>query len=215
MAIIFPLFVSAQQTCKVLLPDIDSAYVGKCKNGLADGQGEAWGKFHYKGKFEGGYPHGEGRAEYPDGTVYVGGWKKGQKHGKGTLFLKENGKVVQKSGLWQNDVMKKEIVAPSYKVITQRNINRLRIYKQGVGNYVWFYPNSIGGASSDFQELQLSGTSGKEIILNSKAGYEDVIFPFTGSIKYKAWNKLRTEQFEVLLEIEISDPGIWVVEIQN
>lgn len=215
LAVFFPLLATAQQPCKVLLADLDSVYVGKCKNGLANGQGEAWGKFYYTGKFVDGYPQGQGRAEYPDGTVFVGSWKKGQKHGKGTMYLKENGKPVEKSFIWQDGVAQKEIVPPAYKIITQRNITRLRVYKQGEGSYVWFYPNSLGGVASDFQDVQINGSTGSEINLNPKLGYENVVFPFKGSIRFKTWNKLRTAQFEVLLEIEISQPGNWVVEIQN
>jgi hypothetical protein len=161
-----------------------------------------------------GYPNGSGKAEYLDGTIYIGDWKSGQKNGKGTIYLKVNGKVVGRQGIWENDVMQKEILAPPYKVITQRNLTRLRIFKQGEGNSVWFYPNSTGGVAS-LESIQLSGNSGKEVIFSPKYGYEDVNFPFLGSIKYMAWNKLRTAQFLILLEIEIYQPGNWVVEIQN
>jgi hypothetical protein len=53
------------------------------------------------------------------------------------------------------------------------------------------------------------------VLFNPKIGFEDVVFPFTGSIRYRAWNKLRTQQFEIFVEIEISEPGSWIVEMQN
>ncbi len=198
-----------------MMAELDSVYIGKCKNGLANGAGEAWGKFHYTGKFQVGYPHGQGKAEYRDGTVYTGSWAKGLKNGRGTLSVKIDGKVVDKQGIWANDTLQKEIIPPAYKVISQRNINRLRIYKQGPGNYVWFYPNAAGGVSTDFEDFQLGGSSGTQLASSPKIGFQDVTFPFRGSIRYKAWNKLRTTQFEILLEIEISETGVWVVEIQN
>ena len=209
------LFVSAQETCKVLLPSLDSLYRGDCKKGLANGSGEARGKFYYKGKFVNGYPQGVGRAEYPDGTVYNGLWKNGLRNGKGTLSFKENGRMVEKTWIWENDLKQKEVVPPSYKIITQRNIGRLRVFDQGGTNSVWFYPKSDGGVISGFQDFLLSTSSGKEIIDIQKIGYEEVTFPFKGSVKYKAWNKLRTVEQEILLEIEITKPGNWVVEIQN
>ena len=55
LAFILQLSASAQKDCSVLLQGLDSAYVGKCKDGLANGSGEAWGIFHYKGKFANGY----------------------------------------------------------------------------------------------------------------------------------------------------------------
>lgn len=216
ISFIIPLIVTAQETCKVLLPALDSIYVGECKKGMANGSGEAWGKFYYKGKFSYGYPDGVGRAEYPDGTVYNGLWKNGLRNGKGTLTFKENGREVQKTWIWKNDMNQKEVVPPPYRIITQRNIGRFRVYDQGGGtNSVWFYPNSDGGVISGLQDFFLSGSSGKEIFNSPKIGYEDVTFPFKGSARYKAWNKFRTTENELYLEIEITQPGNWVVEIQN
>jgi hypothetical protein len=214
-ALLIPLFSLAQDGCKVLLPALDSVYKGKCKNGIANGLGEAWGKFYYKGKFSGGYPEGEGRAEYPDGTIYIGNWKKGMKNGKGTVRFTENGKIVEKTFMWENDLKQKEILPAPYKILTQRNVARMRVYKQGGNNGVWFNPNSQGGVAGDFEDFQLSGSSGRETLTNPKFGYEDCQFPFKGSIRYKAWNKLRTTQFEILVEIEITEAGNWIVEIQN
>jgi hypothetical protein len=215
IALLLPLSVSAQQRCQVLMPDLDSVYQGKCKDGIANGSGEAWGRFHYKGKFVNGYPEGMGRADYRNGTVYDGQWEKGQKNGKGTLYINMNGKVIEKHGIWQNDSLQKEILPPPYKVITQRNINRVRVYREGNGTTVWFFPNATGGMATEPEDIQLAGNSGSTIFSMPRVGYEDVIFPFQGSIRYKAWNKLRTAQIEILLEIEISQPGSWVVEIQN
>ena len=213
--LMLPFSLLAQQKCKVLLAELDSVYVGKCKNGLAHGSGEAWGKFHYKGKFAEGLPQGEGRAEYPDGTVYVGTWKAGLREGKGTVYFKENGKEVQRTWIWEKDERVKEVVPPPYRVITQRNVSRMRVYTQGGENQVWFYPNSMGGVSTDFQDMQLSGTSGRESKFSPKYGFEDVTFPFKGSIRCKAWNKLRTTQYEILVEVEITEKGNWIIEIQN
>jgi hypothetical protein len=215
ISFIFPLFIAAQETCKVLLPALDSMYVGECKKGLANGSGEAWGKFYYKGKFSEGYPNGVGRAAYPDGTVYNGLWKNGLRNGKGVLTYRENGHEVEKTWIWKNDVKQKEVIPPSYRIITQRNIGRLRVYDQGGTKSVWFYPKSDGGVISGYQDFFLSASSGKEIFHSPKIGYEEVTFPFKGSIKYKAWNKLRTIEYELFLEIEITQPGNWVVEIQN
>lgn len=213
--IFFPLTLFPQSPCKVLLKELDSVYIGECRNGLADGLGEAWGAFHYKGKFVKGYPHGEGRAEYLDGSSFEGNWKKGLKNGKGVIFFFENGEIVKKSGWWENNIMKKEVVPPEYKIISQQSLNRIRVYRQGDENYVWFFPNSTAGISTDFSDIRLSCNNGTEVFLKPKLGFENVQFPFTGSIRYAAWNKMRTMQYEVYCEIEIYKPGNWVVEMQN
>jgi hypothetical protein len=215
LAVLIPINLLCQNPCKVLLPELDSVYTGKCKKGLAHGSGEAWGRFHYKGRFVDGYPQGEGRAEYPDGTVYEGLWNKGLRHGEGTMFWTENGRKISKTWIWENDARQKEVVPPPYRIITQRNVNRMRVYKQGSGNQMWFFPNSLGGIASEILDIQVTGNSGSETRMGAKIGYVDITYPFKGSIRYKTWNKLRTSQFEVLVEVEISDPGIWVVEIQD
>ena len=215
IVLLIPLLTNAQEDCKVLLSDLDSVYIGACKNGLAHGIGEAWGDFHYTGKFVKGLPHGKGKAEYPDDKTYNGSWKKGLRDGKGTLTFAENGKIVQKTYVWSKGTKLRELVPAAYKVITKRNINRLRIYSQGGANGVWFSPTSIGGAASQNDNIRVTGSNGSETNLSSKIGFENVTFPFTGSIKYNTWNKLRTSKFEVFLEIEVLEPGNWIIEIQN
>jgi hypothetical protein len=215
LTFLFPLVLSAQEECKVLLKELDSTYIGSCKNGLAHGIGEAWGEFHYIGNFVKGLPHGQGKADFPDGKIYEGKWKKGLRNGQGSLTFIEDGEVVKKTYVWSKGKMVREVVPPAYKVIRQRNINRLRVYSQGGENSVWFYPKSMGGVETIPENMRVTGTNGSEIHLTSKIGYENVTFPFTGSIKYITWNKLRTAKFEVILEIEIFEPGYWIVEIQN
>ena len=213
---IVPLSMTAQTNCKVLLPALDSIYDGKCKKGLAHGNGEAWGDFHYTGKFKNGYPEGKGRAEYNDGTVYEGSWEKGLRHGEGKLYFVENGEKLLSHGIWENDEFKAEILPPPYQVIRQRNVNRLRVYKEGEGlNVVTFFTNSLGGVASAPLDLQVSGDSGSEIRAGNKISYEDVTLPFKGRIRYNSWNQLRTQQFEVYLEIQVNEAGRWVIEIQN
>lgn len=110
--------------------------------------------------------------------MYEGSWKKGLRHGKGNVTIRENGKEVKSSWLWDNDVRQKEILPPPYKIITERNISRPRVNKQGEGTYGWFYPNSLGGVFNDFEDFQLAGSSGSEIKQSQKIGFDNVVFPF-------------------------------------
>ena len=92
-----------QETCKVLKADIDSVYHGKCKNGLAHGKGKAAGVDSYIGKFFEGLPNGKGTYTWADGDVYSGSWRKGFRHGEGTLTIKMNEKDSIVAGLWEDD----------------------------------------------------------------------------------------------------------------
>ena len=98
-----PFFLSAQKNCKVLVPEIDSIYTGKCKKGLANGKGTAIGIDSYTGKFSKGYPHGRGTYNWANGDAYTGNWKEGKRSGAGklTLKLQETDSIID--GLWDDD----------------------------------------------------------------------------------------------------------------
>jgi hypothetical protein len=74
---------AAQPACKVLDPELQGAYVGGCKDGLAEGYGEARGDAQYRGEFKAGRPHGKGEKIWPGGDRYEGDFVEGRKHGTG------------------------------------------------------------------------------------------------------------------------------------
>ncbi|MDN3658663.1 hypothetical protein QWZ08_23670 [Ferruginibacter paludis] len=75
----------SSKACKVALMDLAGKYTGDCKNGLANGKGEATGLNHYKGIFRNGLPNGAGVYNYSDSTWYSGNFQDGIKEGKGEL----------------------------------------------------------------------------------------------------------------------------------
>lgn len=102
----------SQKSCEVMDPNIGETYVGGCKNGRAEGYGEAKGRDVYRGTFlegnqhghgvymwgsstqlrnyryEGEYQHGEvtGQGKYTTDTyVYEGDFVKGLYQGKGKI----------------------------------------------------------------------------------------------------------------------------------
>lgn len=81
----------AQEQCKVLKPEIADKYSGKCKKGLAHGQGLAEGKDRYEGDFKNGLPHGKGKYTWASGEIYEGYWKEGKREGEGKFWYKKNG----------------------------------------------------------------------------------------------------------------------------
>lgn len=94
----------AQEDCKVLMPSISDHYKGDCKKGKANGQGEAEGVDQYIGEFKDGFPHGKGTYHWKNGDLYEGTWENGKRQGSGGMTYKRNGKadsVVK--GFWNKD----------------------------------------------------------------------------------------------------------------
>ena len=76
--------VGAVQTkCEVLDPELKGSYSGSCKDGLADGYGEAIGTARYQGEFKAGRKHGKGVKNWPSGDRYDGEFAEDRKHGRG------------------------------------------------------------------------------------------------------------------------------------
>ena len=206
--------VSSQDVCRVLLPGLDSLYVGACKKGLAHGQGEAWGSDHYVGKFKKGLPDGEGVYEYAGGAVYEGSFKNGLREGRGTLTLKGISKDSIMTGMWENNKYTGlQPDGPGYKVTRKINVERYRVYREGDGNKVTYKLNMISTASPGVSGVVMSGSTGLEFQYAGYYGYESITFPFQSNMRFSKLNKLRTARHEVNFEIEITEPGNWIIEI--
>lgn len=205
----------AQKNCKVLIPEIDSIYTGKCKKGLAHGKGQAFGIDYYKGKFKQGYPSGKGTYVWANGDKYTGDWKEGKRNGEGSLYLKtlEGDSIV--NGLWENDKYLGPKPTPP-QVITKTSIDRYNFRLSGgtqLRVLIDFYQN--GMRNTTIENLTLISTSGIETSLGQSIGFEFIEFPITIRVNYETLNKLKAEKYQAIFEFTISEPGDWIVEIHN
>jgi hypothetical protein len=73
----------AQDACKVHDPELQSSYSGGCKDGLAEGHGEARGTAHYRGEFRAGRKHGKGVKTWLSGDRYEGDFVSDRREGSG------------------------------------------------------------------------------------------------------------------------------------
>jgi hypothetical protein len=78
-------------SCKVAAVDLVGSYKGTCKNGFANGQGEAIGVHRYIGSFKNGLPNGKGTYYYNDNFYYAGKFQDGIREGKGEQHYLRNG----------------------------------------------------------------------------------------------------------------------------
>lgn len=206
--------VYAQENCKVLLQQISGSYTGSCKNGLADGEGEALGIDQYKGEFKKGLPEGQGVYIWQTGEKYEGSWKKGLREGKGTYTFKSDGKETAMTGIWKEDKYVGEKAVAPYVILYKNSITRVSCMKSGdLPNYVVYKFSRAGGSASDINELMLTGSTGDETISGNFIGFEQVTFPFEGKIKFVAPNALRTAMMSCELRYQINEPGAWTITI--
>ena len=88
------------QTCKVNVDSLMGEYNGECKKGKAEGTGTAIGTDSYTGSFKNGYPDGEGKYTWKNGSWYDGFWKTGLFDNKGSYRNIDNNASVL-TGFWK------------------------------------------------------------------------------------------------------------------
>ena len=207
--------VSAQESCKVLKPGIDSIYNGKCKKGLAHGKGNAIGVDSYTGRFTNGLPNGKGTYTWANGDIYTGDWSAGERKGEGTLIIKLEEKDSIVTGIWENDkYMGPKPIAP--RVITKVGVDRFSFkLSGGAKDRVLIDILQNGTRNTSISSFLMSTSNGVENNIGQLVGYDYIEFPVTIRINYMTLNKLKSHEYQVIFEFEISEPGDWRVEIHN
>jgi len=207
--------LSAQENCMVLKPEIAGKYMGKCKDGLANGKGKSVGKDTYVGQFSKGWPQGIGTYTWANGDSYVGAWVQGLRQGEGTYKFKSNGKDSTVTGLWENDQYKGPL-PPKPRVINKVSIERYLITKSGgIKDRVLINFYQDGSRNLGIENLLMYASSGSNTTLGQSVGFDYIIFPVTIKISYSTWNKTHSTQFYASFEFEIFERGDWVVDLHN
>lgn len=206
--------VFAQDGCKVLVPELQGTYTGKCKKGLANGQGKAVAKDTYEGSFRKGYPHGEGIYKWSTGEVYDGRWKMGERDGEGVYTYQVNGHDTIKKGIWKNDEYKGKKPKPP-KVVHKEYVTRYNFRREGDGNRIFIDLRINGNINRDIEDLSIGTTSGSTFENGRSIGVETMIFPVIIKLRYITWNAAHTSKHVCSFEFEIYEPGNWQVDITN
>ena len=87
------------------------------------------------------------------------------------------------------------------------------MYREGEGNRVLIKLSMTTSGSPGVSGVSITGSTGIEFQYSGFYGFESITFPFTSVIRCGKWNKLRTAMYEVNFEIEITEPGNWVIEL--
>jgi hypothetical protein len=205
----------SQESCKVLKAEIAEKYNGDCKKGLAQGKGVAVGKDTYVGQFKEGLPHGKGKYTWSTGEIYHGNWKGGLREGKGKYSFNNSGIDSVLYGFWENDLFVREILPDAYKVIRKTGVSRYSVRRLGDGNKVIFNIMKNGSPTSIYSNLYIFNSSGTNYNSGQKPSFEDVVFPAHFRATYRIPSALGTVLVDVEFEIDILEPGLWEISINN
>ena len=209
-----PQYVNAQENCKVLVPEIDSIYIGKCKKGYAHGKGTAIGVDSFTGKFYKGWLS-EGTYTWANGDIYTGNFREGKRNGEGILILKLTDRDSILDGLWEEDIfLGPKPKAP--KIIYKYQIDRYTFRKSGgIKERVLINFLRNGARNTTITNLRIDASNGVETKLGYSQGYEFIKFPVTIKVSYTTMSKLNTGRYDAIFEFKITEPGDWVVQIFN
>jgi hypothetical protein len=170
---LFSAWFIAAQNCMVLTDSLKGKYEGGCRKQKANGNGVATGIDSYKGDFKNGYPDGDGKYIWRNGSSYDGHWKEGKFEGQGTYHnLNDNNQDSGNlTGYWQNGIYKGKY-EKSYIIHSMTNgiidavVNKVK--KQGEAIITITVKCTTGGA------LSMSAVS-KEMIIIPKSKLTNVL----------------------------------------
>lgn len=208
--------IHAQDGCEVLLPELQSSYIGKCRKGLAHGQGRAKGIDSYEGYFSKGLPHGSGLYTWENGESYDGEWAKGQAHGTGTrIYLVESGDSVV-SGIWRKGVYVGKEVLPAFQLTRKSGVIRHSAFKlNNTTNGIRVSLFLAGNFNVDVEDFSMAYDSGEEYQSGRYYVLQNAIVPYSVSITYRTWNSLRSAKSNVVFNFVINEPGMFEISITN
>jgi len=210
-----PILFGQPDSCKVLIPEISGSYLGDCKRGFAHGKGIAIGIDRYEGEFSRGLPNGKGTYSWANGFIFRGEWSKGVKEGKGELvYITARGDSVV-TGIWQNDQYIGEKKIPSFNVIRKDNLLSCEFRRIDDGNEIIIKFMMKGQINSRIIGLMMNYSSGSYFKSGIYEGLQNVYFPLDLSIIYATINPVSMGAFEVIFECTITEPGKWMVILNN
>lgn len=208
--------INAQEDCKVLMPEISGSYTGKCKKGLAHGEGLAEGKDTYEGRFLKGLPNGKGKYTWADGRVYEGLWEAGKKEGKGMMIDPTAGEDSVLVGYWKKDEYTGTENIPPYQITRTQGVVRSSIRKVNeVDNKITVALYLAGRFNTDVDNFTMVSSSGVEFTSGRTVGIENATVPYDVQIRYRVWNTMHTQQHDVFFNFTINEPGTFEVSITN
>ena len=234
VASVFLVAAVSSQSCIVSVDSLKGQYTGGCKQGKANGFGSAIGADTYTGNFRNGYPDGEGKYIWKNGTWYDGNWKAGSFDGNGTL-----NKVSQTNpdsfilitGFWQEGNYKGKYQKP-YSVVSLTNgINDVSAKKlKDTRNEITIAVTSTtaGGSSLNNPVLPKPKLVNIELVEgrfmhkadNESSGttnrytLRNVTFPFNAILTFETTGTNTMPSAREKIKVEIAESSSWYIQVK-
>ena len=231
-ASVFMVSIVLSQSCIVSMDFLKGQYTGGCKHGKANGFGTAIGVDSYTGNFKNGYPDGEGKYTWKNGTWYDGSWRAGSFHGNGTFNKVDDFKpdsVTLITGFWQDGKYVGKYQKP-YSVVSLTNgtsdISARKIGKTKDEITITVTSTTAGGSSlyqpilpkpklvsvdlvqGRFQQQADNETSS---IIN-RYTFRQVTFPFSAIFTFETTGTNPLPLSREKIKVEISESGNWYIQ---
>ena len=226
--------VVLSQSCIVSTGSLKGQYTGGCKHGKADGFGTAIGADTYTGNFKNGYPDGEGKYTWKNGTWYDGNWRAGLFEGNGTLNKVDPAKpdtFILITGFWQAGNYIGKYQKP-YSVIALTNgisdvsARKIRGTKDEI--IIAVTSTTAGGSSLNIPVLPKPKLVNIELIegrfmqqannetskITNRYTFRNVTFPFYAIFTFETTG---TNPMPLALEkikVEISEGSTWYIQVK-
>lgn len=134
--------------------------------------------------------------------------------GQDTIKLPQD---TTKTAYVRDDDPKKKKKAPAVKksrVSFQRDVQRASISRQSTdGNIVDVVVMQAGRVIRNVEDLQLIGSSGNHLATQNFIGFENLVYPFEGTVRFKASNQMGTSTYDREVRFVVVEPGRWVLRI--
>lgn len=94
--------------------------------------------------------------------------------------------------------MKKKVpAAKTSRVIMKREVKQASLKKQSTeGNLVDVIVMQSGRVLRNLEDMQLAGSNGNHISSNNFVGFENIVTPFEGTVRFRATNQMGTTTYD-------------------
>lgn len=109
---------------------------------------------------------------------------------------------------------KKDRKPAAARVMMKRDVNRATSRQRDAeGNHVEVVIMNSGVTMRNIEDMQMIGSSGSPMSSSSYIGFDNVVFPFVGNIRFKAPNKLGMVVYCREVRFKVNEPGRWTLRV--